>query len=94
MASQNDRHRVYLSFLDRYGWQCQFREADLKTPLPRKLHFTSSEKVIELVERGSGLTDPESRLILDQAIVTGRGGVYLSLTREQCIKLRNLCAGA
>jgi hypothetical protein len=50
--------------------------------------------VIELVERGSGLTDPESRLILDQAIVTGRGGVYLSLTREQCIKLRNLCAGA
>ena len=36
----------------RKGWNCQFLEVDLKTPLPRKLHFTSTEKVIELVERG------------------------------------------
>jgi hypothetical protein len=36
----------------RNGWNCQFLEVDLKTPLPRKLHFTSTEKVIELVERG------------------------------------------
>jgi hypothetical protein len=54
------------------------------------LHFNSSDKVAELIAWGSGLTDPESRLILDQAIVTGRGGTYLSLTREQYIKLMSI----
>ena len=34
MASPTGRHRVYLSFQDRHGWQCQALEADLKTPLP------------------------------------------------------------
>jgi len=77
-----------MSFQDRYGWHCQFLEEDLKTPLPRKLHFTSADKVIELVERGDGITDSESRLMLDQAIVTGRGGVFLSLTAEQYAKLK------
>jgi hypothetical protein len=76
----NDRHRVYLSFQDRNGWQCQFLEADLKTPLPRKLHFTSPDKIIEIVERGGGLRDQESRLMLQQGISMGRGGVFLSLT--------------
>jgi len=37
------------------GWHRQFLEADLKTPLPRKLQFTSSEKVVELVERIGGI---------------------------------------
>jgi hypothetical protein len=76
----NDRHRVYLSFQDRNGWQCQFLEADLKTPLPRKLHFTSPDKIIEIVERGGGLRDQESRLMLQQGISMGRGGVFLNLT--------------
>ena len=31
----DDRHRVYMSFQDRHGWQCQFLEADLQTPLRR-----------------------------------------------------------
>jgi hypothetical protein len=59
----------------------------LKTPLPKKLHFASSDKVIELVQRGGGLTDQESRLMLNQPIVTGRGGVFLNLTAEQYAKL-------
>ena len=88
MASQDDRHRVYLSFQDRHGWQCQLLETDLKTPLPRKLHFTSADKVIELVERGGGLSNLESRRALDQAIEIGRGGVFLSLTAEQYFKLK------
>ena len=45
--AEDDRRRVYMSFQDRYGWHCQFLEADLKTALPRKLHFTSAEKVID-----------------------------------------------
>ena len=84
-----DRRRVYLCFQFRNGWQCQFLEKDLKTSLPRRLHFASSDKVAELVARGGGLTNQESRLMLDQAIATGRGGVFLSLTVEQHARLRN-----
>jgi hypothetical protein len=80
--------RVYLFFQDRYCWQCQFLEADLKTPLPKRLHFASSDKIIELVERGGGFRDQESRLMLDQGIAMGRGGVFLSLTEEKHEKLR------
>ena len=49
----------------------------LLTPLPRKLHFTSADKVVELVERGGGITDQESRLMLNQAITKGRAGDHL-----------------
>jgi hypothetical protein len=48
---------VYLSFQFREGWQCQFLEADLQTPLPKKLHFASSDKVVELVERAGEFID-------------------------------------
>jgi hypothetical protein len=64
---------VYLSFQFREGWQCQFLEADLQTPLPKKLHFASSDKVVELV--------------VDQGIEMGRGGLFLQLTPEQYAKL-------
>jgi hypothetical protein len=87
MPQHDDRHRVYMYFQFRNGWNCQFLEEDLKTSLPRKLHFTSPDKVIKLVERGGGITDQESRLMLDRAIATGRGGVFLSLTAEQYTKL-------
>jgi hypothetical protein len=44
-------------FQYRNGWQCQFIEQDLKTSLPRKLRFASSDKVVELIKRGGGITD-------------------------------------
>jgi len=56
---------------------------------PRKLHFASSDKVIELVQRGGGLKDQESRLMLNQALATGRGGLFLNLTAEQFSKLKH-----
>ena len=87
MTSLAVRHRVYLSFQCRNGWHCQFLEQDLRTPLPRKLHFKSAEKVIELVARGGGLGNLESKQMLDQAIEMGRGGVFLSLTPEQYAEL-------
>jgi hypothetical protein len=37
-----------------FPWKSQFLEADLKTPLPRRLNFVSPDKIIELVERGGG----------------------------------------
>ena len=44
---------------------------------------------VELVERGCGIKDQESRLILDQTVAIGRGGVFLRLTEEQYARLRN-----
>jgi hypothetical protein len=44
--------------------------------------------VVELGERGGGITDQESRLLLEQGISIGRGRVFLRLTDEQYAKLR------
>jgi hypothetical protein len=42
--SRYDRpsHQVSMYFFKRGGWQVQFLEADLKTPLPRSAHCTST----------------------------------------------------
>ncbi|MGB7986419.1 MAG: hypothetical protein WCF54_14730 [Terracidiphilus sp.] len=90
MTPRTQTHRVYMSFMDRQGWQCQFLEDDLQTSLPRRLHFASSAKVVELVERAGGFIDQESRLMLNQGISMGRGGVFLRLTDEQYAKLRKI----
>ena len=78
-----------MSFQFRDSWHCHFLEPDLRTALPRKVKFSSPGKIIEMVERGGGLPDQESRLMLDQGIAMGRGGVWLSLTREQYAKLKS-----
>jgi hypothetical protein len=64
-------HRVYMSFFMRSGWQVQFLEPDLKTPLPRKFTFADPEKIRELARRGEAWGDSESRQILEHAIETG-----------------------
>jgi hypothetical protein len=81
-------HRVYMTFFRREGWYVQFLEADLKTPLPRKLTFTDPEKIRELARRGEAWGDSESRQVLEHAIENGRGGCYLRLTPEQYRALR------
>jgi hypothetical protein len=55
----------------------------LRTPLPRKLTFTDAEKIRELAKTGEAWGDSESRQMLEHAIETGRGGVYLRLTPDQ-----------
>jgi hypothetical protein len=88
--SRYDRlsHQVYMFFFKRGGWQVQFLEADLKTPLPRKLTFSDPEKIRELARRWEAWGTSEARQMLEHAIETGRGGVYLKLTPEQYTKLR------
>jgi hypothetical protein len=81
-------HRVYMSFFFRSGWQVQFLEADLRTPLPKKLTFSDPDKIRELARKGEAWGDSESRQILEHAIETGRGGLYLRLTPDQYRKLR------
>ena len=81
-------HTVHMSFFFRKGWQVQFLEAYLKTPLPRTFTFSNPEKVRELARRGEAWGTSEARQMLELAIEQGRGGVYLRLTPEQYAKLR------
>ena len=74
-------------FLSRF-WNCQFLEKDRKTPLPKKLIFASADKVRELANLGGAIADRESSQMLEDAITTGRGGVYLNLTRTQYKRLK------
>jgi hypothetical protein len=71
----------------------QFLEADLKTPLPRKLTFSDPEKIRELARRGEAWGTSEARQILEHAIDTGTGGIYLRLTPAQYAKLRRPGSG-
>ena len=68
-----------MSFMQSHGWYCQFLEEDLKTPLPRKLTFASSDKIMELAERAGALRNLECRQALELGIAVGRGGVFLTL---------------
>jgi len=61
-----------------------------QTPLPRKLHFASSDKVIELVERAGGFPDQDTRLMVSQGIEMGRGAMFLNLTTEQYARLKTV----
>jgi hypothetical protein len=81
------RRRVYMSFMLRQDWFCQFLEADCKTPLPRKLTFQDPAKIIELAERGGYGKSLEDRQWLEHAIEMGRGGIWLELAEEQYGKL-------
>jgi hypothetical protein len=56
--------------------------------LPLKLTFADPEKVRELARRGEALGTSEARQMLEHAIETGRGGIYLRLTPEQFARLR------
>jgi hypothetical protein len=81
--SHNRPHRVYMSFFLMKGWQVQFLSPDLKTALPSKLTFADPERIRELATQGEAMGTPESSQMLERAIQTGRGGVYLKLTRRQ-----------
>ena len=85
---ERKRHRVYMSFMFRNGWLCQFLEEDLKTPLPRKVTLRSQEKVREMARRGGAAMSLDVLQALDHGIEIGRGGIWLELSDEQYQKLR------
>jgi len=87
-ASRTPRRRVYMSFMHREGWHCQFLEEDLKTSLPRKVTLDTPAKLIEMAKRGGSNLNLETRQALDHSIEIGRGGVWLELTEEQYARLR------
>jgi hypothetical protein len=89
MANGQPTRRVYMSFMHRDGWYCQFLEEDLKTSLPRKFTFQTPEKVEELIRRGGGMNDLASKQAVEHGLDMGRGGVYLNLSQEQYSKLKH-----
>jgi hypothetical protein len=66
------KKRVYMSFMLRKGWFCQFLEPDLQTAISRKLSFADVEKVRELAKRGGGLPDLETAAALASVITQKR----------------------
>ncbi len=91
-------HRVYMSFARaKTGWSCRFHRDDLpKTPISRCFHFRSHDRLYEAAQRGNGLTSPETRQVLDEAIAAGHGGIWLQLNDKQYSTLSqaNNCAAA
>ena len=59
----------------------------LRFALPRRLTFSSSDKIETLAERRA-LSDLEGKQMLEQAVRSGRGGCYLRLSPEKFAKLR------
>ena len=59
------RHRVYLYFQLRNGWQCQFLLPDLKTTAARPITFQDPAKIVEMAERGNAMKDLAAKQALD-----------------------------
>ena len=87
MPGERKRHRVYMSFMQRNGWLCQFLEEDLKTSLPRKVTVANQENVREMAIRGGAAMNLDVLQALDHGIEIGRGGIWLEITDEQYRKL-------
>jgi hypothetical protein len=84
---------VYMYYMFREGWLCQFLEEDLKTPLPRQLHFRDAVKIRAIVEKVGNFADLQDRQALDYGLEIGRGGVWLQLTQEQYERLMDQRGG-
>lgn len=69
-------------------WQCRFLEADLKTSLPRKLHFSNDDRLIEMAKRGRAIKDLADKQALEHGIANGRGTIKLHLTSQQYESLK------
>lgn len=82
-------HRVLMNFMEwRNGWRVSFTEADCQTSLPRKITFTTPDKIRTMYERFGASQLLEDKLALDHGISIGRGGVWLALNEEQYQKLK------
>jgi hypothetical protein len=70
------------------AWWVVFWDNDrMRTPLPRKAHFTTDEALIEFTRRASGLRTSEDRNIFDMMIRRSFDEIRLTLTPEQYAKL-------
>lgn len=54
----------------------------------QQVHLVTSDKVVELAERGSGLKDTADRQAIEHGMQMGHGGLFLNLTQEQHDRLK------
>ena len=87
------RKRVYMHFVFRKAWYCQFLDEDMKTLLPRKLAFADDRKIWEIAKRGGFTLNIAGRQEIEEALRKGEGGIWLDLTPEQYAKLRSTARG-
>lgn len=78
---------MYMHFVFRKGWFCEFLEEDLKTPLPRKITVGDEQKIWEMAKRGGFTLNIAGRQELYEKVRKGGGGIWLELTPEQYAKL-------
>jgi hypothetical protein len=92
--SRYDRpsHQVYMYFFNlQSGWLGDsVPGAKLEDSLPRKLTFADPEKIRELARRGEAWGTSEAKQMLEHAIETGRGGIYLRLSSAQYARLKQI----
>jgi hypothetical protein len=69
-------------------WECCFLEADLKTPLPRRVCLKDRQEVSALARRGGCDTNLIVQQPFEDALRKGRGGIWLELNVEQYNRLK------
>jgi hypothetical protein len=69
-------------------WECCFLEADLKTPLPRRVCLKDRQEVSALARRGGCDTNLIVQQPFEDALRKGRGGIWLELNEEQYNRLK------
>ena len=85
-------HRVLLNFqLYKDTWRVAFLEADCKTSLPLKLHFSSPDKVREMYRRHAKSKLLEDEQAMEHGLEIGRGGFWLEVNEDQYQVLRKVC---
>jgi hypothetical protein len=78
---------IYVAFEKKVSWHLVISDSQSQRQLCT-LVFADDGKIVELVKRGGGLTNLESKQALERAIENGKGGVFLKLTPEQYDNLR------
>jgi hypothetical protein len=78
---------VYVALEKRVSWHLVISDSNSQRRLCT-LVFADDDKIVELVKRGGGLTNLESKQALERGLDSGRGGVFLKLTPEQYAKLQ------
>jgi hypothetical protein len=69
-----------LTFFLRHGWQVQFVESDLKTPLPRKLTFADPGKIREVAQARRSMGRAREPPVPGTRHAAGQGACLLAIT--------------
>ena len=81
------RHKIYMYFVCRRDWLCQFLLPDLQTTAAPAITFADPAKIVDMAGRGNAFKDLAAKQAMDYALNMGRGSVWLYLSDEQYAKL-------